>query len=165
VTTAYLGLGSNVDAQRNISHALSMLEQRFGKIRLSPIYLSAAVGFDGDDFINLVVALDTDLTAMELRDLLRDMEDRQGRQRDVPKFSDRTLDIDILLFGDSVMDTPSLQLPRPEILKFAHVLRPLADLAPGLAYPGLGLSLGELWEARGDHQARLVEINLAQLTG
>ena len=73
---------------------------------------------------------------LELRHYLRDLEDRYGRKRDVPKFSDRTLDIDILLYDDLVLLSPVLEIPRPEILKFAHVLKPLADLEPDLVHPG-----------------------------
>lgn len=146
MTTAYLGLGSNVDAERHLRVAVAALRATFGALRLSPVYRSRAVGFDGDDFINFAVALDTRLSAMELRGWLRDLEARYGRRRDVPKFSDRTLDVDILLFGNARSDDPELPLPRPEILRFAHVLRPLAELAPDIVYPGRSETLRELWE-------------------
>lgn len=153
--SAYLGLGSNVDAKRHIRLAVHALIKQFGDVELSPIYSSKAVGFEGDNFINLVARIETDLKPMELRHYLRTLEDKHDRERDVPKWSDRTLDIDILLFGDLVADSEKLTLPRPEILHFAHVLKPLADMAPNLIHPLEGLSYAELW-SRGDwSEARL----------
>jgi len=149
MTTAYLGMGSNIDAERNIRSGVRALRATFSQVTLSPVYRSRAVGFDGDDFINLVAAVETDLGPGALRDWLRDLEDRHGRRRDVPKFSDRVLDIDILLYGDQQLKRPGLQLPRPEILRFAHVLKPLADLAPTLRLPGDGRNLARIWSESG----------------
>lgn len=145
MTTAYLGLGSNQGAERNLGAAVKALRGTFGEVRLSPLYRSRAVGFEGDDFINFAAAIETGMDPMDLRAWLRELESRHGRRRDLPKFSDRTLDVDILMFGDLRSDDPELPLPRPEILRFAHVLRPLAELAPDLVYPGREESLGELW--------------------
>ena len=147
--TAFLGLGSNMDAKRHIKVAVHALIQKFGDAEISPIYRSKAVGFDGEDFVNLVARVQTELKPMELRHYLRTLEDAHGRDRDVSKWSDRTLDIDILLFDKLVTDNDKLKLPRPEILHFAHVLKPLADIAPDLVHPLEGLSYEELW-ARGD---------------
>jgi len=88
MSTAWLGLGSNVNAENNIRAGISALEETFSDVSLSPAYASTAVGFEGDDFINLVARVETDLQPAELREYLRDLEDRYGRQRDVPKFSD-----------------------------------------------------------------------------
>ena len=143
--TAYLGLGSNVDAEHHIRIAVHALINAFGDAEVSPIYRSRAVGFDGGDFINLVVRVQTAFKPMELRYFLRSLEDRYGRNREAPKWSDRTLDIDILLFDDLVIKTGKLILPRTEILKFAHVLKPLADIAPDLEHPGDGRAYAELW--------------------
>lgn len=145
MTIAYLGLGSNKDAERHLRAAVSALRETFGAVQLSPVYRSRAVGFEGDDFINFAAAIETGISALELRSWLRDLEARHGRRRDLPKFSDRTLDVDILLFGDLRSDDPELPLPRPEILRFAHVLRPLAELAPEVVYPGRSDTLRELW--------------------
>jgi 2-amino-4-hydroxy-6-hydroxymethyldihydropteridine diphosphokinase len=118
-------------------------------LECSPVYSSTSVGFDGDDFINLVARVETDLSPLELRDYLRDLEDRHGRKRDVPKFSDRSLDIDILLYDDLVLLSPVLEIPRAEILKFSHVLKPLADLDPDLVHPTELRSMLEIWESSG----------------
>lgn len=160
MSTAYLSLGSNVDAGRHICSAIHALHAAFATCRLSPIYRSKAVGFAGDDFINLVACVDTRLSPEELRRYLRDLEDRFGRDRSKPKFSDRTLDIDILMYDERVMISPELQLPRPEILKFAHVLKPLADLAPDLVHPGEDKTMAELWNSAGLDHVALEEIGL-----
>jgi 2-amino-4-hydroxy-6-hydroxymethyldihydropteridine diphosphokinase len=136
------------------------LRQRFARIRLSPAYCSAAVGFDGNDFINLVAAVETDMGPLELREFLHGLEDRHGRARNVPKFSDRTLDVDILLYDDLYLISPLLEIPRDEILTAAHVLKPLADLAPDLRHPVARQSMSRLWEAFPLQEAGLELIEL-----
>jgi 2-amino-4-hydroxy-6-hydroxymethyldihydropteridine diphosphokinase len=147
MSTAWLGLGSNIDAENRIRTCINELKNQFAVVDLSPVYSSKAVGFEGDDFINLVARVETGLEPLELRKFLRDLEDRHGRKRNVPKFSDRSLDVDILLYDDLVLFSPVLQIPRPEILKFAHVLKPLADLEPGLIHPLELCSMAEVWES------------------
>jgi 2-amino-4-hydroxy-6-hydroxymethyldihydropteridine diphosphokinase len=149
VSTAWLGLGSNVDAQSHIRAGIAALKETFGDVSLSPAYASTAVGFDGDDFINLVARIETDMQPIELRQYLRDLEDRYGRVRDVPKFSDRSLDIDILFFDDLVLRSPILEIPRAEILKFAQVLKPLTDLEPDLVHPSELRSMTDIWQSSG----------------
>jgi 2-amino-4-hydroxy-6-hydroxymethyldihydropteridine diphosphokinase len=141
----YLGIGSNVDAEAQIAAGISALREAFEDVRLSAAYRTRAVGFEGQDFINLVAQCTTDMQPLELKEWLKRLEDRHGRLRDVPKFSDRTLDIDILLYDDLWFRLPGLALPRPEIETFAHVLRPLADLAPELVHPSRGKRLAEMW--------------------
>jgi len=147
MTRAYLSLGSNLEPQAHLRAALVELRQRFGEIVVSPAYRFAAVGFAGPDFLNLAVGIETDLDASSLNDWLHALEDRQGRRRDVPRFSSRTLDIDIVLFGDQVIDGPGhLQVPRKE-LQESFVLQPLADIAPDALHPTLQRTIGELWQA------------------
>ena len=153
MSIAWLGLGSNVNAENHIRAGISELEQKFEGVSFSPVYSSTSVGFDGDDFINLVARVETDIQPVELRQYLRDLEDRYDRKRDVPKFSDRSLDIDILLYDDLVLLSPVLELPRAEIMKFSHVLKPLADLDPDLIHPIQLRSMAEIWESSGlDHE-------------
>ena len=147
MSTAWLGLGSNVNAETNIRSGITELKKKFKSISLSPAYTSTAVGFDGDDFINLIARVETELHPIQLRQYLRELEDRYGRKRDVPKFSDRTLDIDIVLYDDLVLVSPELELPRAEILKFSHVLKPLADLEPDLIHPTELRSMKDIWES------------------
>jgi 2-amino-4-hydroxy-6-hydroxymethyldihydropteridine diphosphokinase len=149
MSTAWLGMGSNIDAEAHIRAGIQELREKFGSITLSPVYTSTAVGFDGDDFINLVARIETDMQPLALRQYLRDFEDRNDRKRDVPKFSDRSLDIDILLYDDLVLHSPKLQIPRAEILKFSHVLKPLADLEPDLIHPTELRSMLEIWKTSG----------------
>lgn len=148
-STAWLGLGSNLNAEANIRAAINALQKDFYKASFSPVYASKSVGFDGDDFTNLVARVETKMQPVQLRHYLRDLEDHYGRKRDVPKFSDRSLDIDILLYDDLVVFSPLLEIPRPEILKFAHVLKPLADLDPGLVHPVELRTMAEIWASSG----------------
>ncbi len=149
MSIAWLGLGSNVNADTHIRAGIRELVEKFGNVSLSPAYASTAVGFDGEDFINLVARVETKMHPMELRQYLRDLEDRYGRKRNVPKFSDRSLDIDILLYDDLVVLSPVLEIPRAEILKFSHVLKPLADLDPELIHPTELRPMAEIWESLG----------------
>lgn len=142
----WLGLGSNIDAETNIRSAVTALQQAFGELQISPVYESDAVGFDGDRFINLVVGIKTSLGINEVNSTLKQIEDSQGRSREGDKFSARTLDIDILTFADLDLTEDGVNIPRHEILTYAFVLRPLADVAPEEIHPHLGLSYRTLWE-------------------
>lgn len=147
MSTAWLGLGSNVDAERHLASGIEALRAAFGAVQLSPVYRSLAVGFEGHDFLNLAAAIRTDMQPLDLKHWLNELESRHGRRRDVAKFSDRTLDVDILLYDDLWLISPELELPRAEVLQHAHVLRPLAELAPDLVHPVARRTLGELWAA------------------
>ncbi len=143
----YLSLGSNLEPRRHLPAAIRELREHFGAIGVSPAYRSAAIGFDGAEFVNLAVGLDTALSPKALNDWLHALEDRHGRRRDVPRHSDRTLDIDIVFYDDQVLDGPGhLQVPRKE-LQHAFVLRPIADIAPDFRHPVSGRSMAELWAA------------------
>jgi len=160
MSTAYLGLGSNVNARSNILGGIAALRETFDPVRLSPAYQTRAIGFKGDDFINLAARIETSLQPLELKQYLNELEDHHGRVRNVAKFSDRTLDIDILLYDDLYMVTPVIELPRPEILTFSHVLKPLADLAPDLLHPVQRKSIAEIWQAHADRSNRFERIEL-----
>ena len=142
---AYLSLGSNIEPRRYLAAAIAALRERFGELSVSPAYRSSAVGFAGADFINLAVGLETDLT-------LHALEDRNGRRRDVPRYSARTLDVDIVLYGDQVVHDGHLVIPRAE-LQLAFVLKPLADIAPDLVVPGETRTLAQRWAQHAEHAA------------
>lgn len=142
----YVSIGSNIEPQRHIRSAVKALRTRFGKLELSPVYESEAVGFRGANFLNLIAAFTSDEAPERIHSALRDIEDQNGRRRDGPQFSSRTLDLDLLLYDDVVLSDACLQLPRPEIADNAFVLKPLADLAPELRHPTLGLTMEQLWE-------------------
>ena len=151
MTTVLLSLGSNLQPQHYLQAAVAVLRERFGSISVSPAYRTPAVGFDGPDFLNNAVMLDTDLPLGELDDWLHAVEDAHGRDRSGPRFSDRTLDIDVVYYGDLVVEGPGhLRIPRPE-LKHAFVLKPLADIAPDFIDPVRGLSLQQMWQQHPQH--------------
>ena len=144
---AYLSLGSNQDALQHLARARSELEARFGPALFSPIYRTPAEGFEGADFLNAAAVIESDLDIVELDAWLHALEDAHGRRRDVPRFSDRPLDIDIVFFDELVFRGPgNLQVPRPE-LRHAFVLKPLADIAPDYREPLQGRRLDALWAA------------------
>ncbi|MGY3266706.1 2-amino-4-hydroxy-6-hydroxymethyldihydropteridine diphosphokinase [Lysobacter sp. HA35] len=148
---AYLSLGSNVEPERHLRAAVDALRARFGDVVASPIYRTPAVGFDGPAFLNSAAIIDSDLEPQPLNDWLHALEDAHGRDRSGPRFSDRTLDIDIVLFDDRVLDgAGNLRIPRAE-LKHAFVLRPLADIAPDVVVPGTERTLSQLWQAHADY--------------
>ena len=159
---AYLSLGSNLDPHAHLRAAVSALRAEFGEVQLSPVYATHAVGFEGPEFLNLAAAITTTKTPEALNDWLHALEDRHGRRRDVPRFSSRTLDVDIVLY-DNVVTTGRnhLELPRGELAKHAFVLRPMVDLAPDLVHPTLGVTLAELWRSfKGPREMRAVELPL-----
>lgn len=144
---ALLSLGSNEQPERHLRDAVHELRARFGVVVVSPVYRTPAVGFEGPDFLNCAAAIRSDLEPQALNDWLHALEDRHGRRRDVPRFSSRTLDVDIVYFDDRVMrGEGNLQLPRPE-LKHAFVLKPLADIAAEFVDPVQGRTLAALWAA------------------
>jgi len=125
--------------------ALQSLEARFGPLTVSPVYETGAVGFEGEPFLNLAVGLETTRDPGQVVQDLKAIEREQGRTPDSNGFKPRTLDLDLLLYDDLVLESGSFELPRDEILHHAFVLGPLVDIAPDLRHPVLGRSLAELW--------------------
>jgi 2-amino-4-hydroxy-6-hydroxymethyldihydropteridine diphosphokinase len=143
----YLGIGSNVAREANIAGALESLRERFAPLSVSPVYESKAVGFDGPRFHNLVVGFDTDLELLALHGELSEVEHCHGRRPQAPHNAPRPLDLDILLYGNRVLRTNGIEVPRRDILEYAFVLRPLADIAPDLRHPANGRRIADLWQA------------------
>jgi len=143
----YVSVGSNVDREANIRAAAQALRGHYGQLHMSAVYESRAVGFDGNDFYNLVIGFDTEEGPRAVAGTLKSIEDRQGRSRAAPRFSDRTLDLDLILYGDRVMREEGLLLPRPEVLEHAFVLKPLAEIAGNELHPVVNKTYGELWSA------------------
>jgi 2-amino-4-hydroxy-6-hydroxymethyldihydropteridine diphosphokinase len=157
----FVSIGSNVDPDHNVRSCISMLRRRFGRLQLSSVYRTAPVGFDGDDFYNLVAAFDTDEDAHGVAKALRGIEDRHGRVRDEAKWGPRTLDLDLLLYDDLVLDEAPLAIPRTEITEYAFVLGPLAELAGNQRHPVLGMTFSELWRSFDDGGHRLAPVDLS----
>ncbi|MEE8056723.1 MAG: 2-amino-4-hydroxy-6-hydroxymethyldihydropteridine diphosphokinase [Pseudomonadales bacterium] len=142
----YVSIGSNIDRYRHIAASLDALSAHFGALMISSIYESEAVGFEGNNFLNLVAGFNCDLTVGKLSFLLREIEYDNGRRRDSIKFGSRTLDIDILTYDDCVGEVDDIILPRDEITENAFVLLPLVDVAANSKHPALNKSYAELWQ-------------------
>ncbi|MCD1629545.1 MULTISPECIES: 2-amino-4-hydroxy-6-hydroxymethyldihydropteridine diphosphokinase [Marinobacter] len=146
MSRVYISVGTNIERYRHVTVALDALAGWFGDLTISPVYESESVGFEGSDFLNLVVGIDTGLSVGELSRRFKQLEADNGRARSAPKFSPRTLDLDILTYDDSVGVVDGVELPRAEILKNAFVLRPLADIAGAEMHPACRQTYQQLWQ-------------------
>jgi len=160
VTTVLVAAGSNVDPVASLRRALGSLASRYPVLRSSAAYRNRAVGFEGEDFVNLVLAIDTDDDVHAVIARLHEAEALCGRERLAPKWAPRSMDLDILLYGDRVCEEPGLVLPRPDLVRRAYMLGPAAEVAPGMRHPTLGATLAELWSQfpRDGHPMERVDI-------
>jgi 2-amino-4-hydroxy-6-hydroxymethyldihydropteridine diphosphokinase len=158
---AYLSLGSNIEPERNVSRCLKELMQAFPGLLASPVYRCPAEGFEGDDFYNLAVVIETDLDPQSLELRLKTIEHDLGRRRGSARFADRVIDIDLLMLDERVGDFGSLRLPRDEILRYPFVLKPLLDLLPEGTHPETGRALSAHWAEMSARGHALTEIELA----
>jgi 2-amino-4-hydroxy-6-hydroxymethyldihydropteridine diphosphokinase len=142
----FVAAGSNVRPEEHLAKASRELAREFPDVQFSPWYRNRAVGFEGEDFINFVVGFHTELPVREVLARLHTIEERCGRPRNAPKWAPRTMDLDILLYGDVVCEEPGLKLPRPDLLRRAFMLGPLADIAPEVVHPTEKLTIEELWQ-------------------
>jgi len=145
VTQIYVGIGSNIDRERHIGQGLAALRREFGGLTVSSVYESEPVGFNSDLFYNLVVGFNSDLDARQIWQRLRAIEISLGRPVASQKHTARTLDLDLLIFGDLIINDGQLKLPRQDIDLYAFVLAPLAEIAPGQKHPVHRQSYAELW--------------------
>ncbi|WP_416305508.1 2-amino-4-hydroxy-6-hydroxymethyldihydropteridine diphosphokinase [Neptunicella sp. SCSIO 80796] len=150
----YISLGSNIERHQHITAGLDALEQAFSTIQISSVYESEAVGFAGSHFYNLVAAASTSMSAEQVVQVLKQIEDNNGRVRGGKKFSPRTLDLDLLLYDDLVCEQP-VQLPRNEILFNAFVLLPLAEIAADSIHPIKQVNYATLWQQYDKSQQNL----------
>jgi 2-amino-4-hydroxy-6-hydroxymethyldihydropteridine diphosphokinase len=140
----YVSIGSNIERERNIDGALRALAAAYGKLQQSSVYESAAVGFDSAPFYNLVVGFETEDSPQAVQETLHRIEDRQGRSR-TAALAARTLDLDLLLYDDLVMQASKLVLPRDDIDRYAFVLGPLAEIAGERRHPVTGIRYADMW--------------------
>lgn len=145
VVAVFVSIGSNIERERWVREGVRLLGERFGPLRLSSVYESPAVGFSGAPFYNLVAGFGTTVPMPEVVTALRRIEDRCERDRDAPRYSSRTLDVDLLLYGDLVTSEGPVEVPRPEITRRAYVLGPLAEIAGELRHPVEGDTFATLW--------------------
>lgn len=164
MTRVFVAAGSNVDAERNLRLAARELVQTFGKVDFSPAYRNVAAGFEGDDFINFVAAFDTERPVREVIGELQRIEGLCGRERHAPKWAPRSMDLDILLYGEQVCDEPGLVLPRPDLLKRAYMLGPMADVGATVVHPLKQRTIAELWNEfdRAAHPLTRIELPLGE---
>jgi len=146
MTTVYLSIGSNIEREKHLRAGISALKKQFGTLILSSVYESDAVGFDGQPFLNLVAAFETEYPPEQVDALLDVIEKNNGRTREQKKFNPRTLDLDLILYGDYISQDPTLEIPRDEITQYAFVLEPLAEIAGELLHPVLKTSYDQLWQ-------------------
>jgi 2-amino-4-hydroxy-6-hydroxymethyldihydropteridine diphosphokinase len=158
----HVGIGSNIERERNVRAAIAAMRKRFGELDISRIYETEPVGFEGDPFYNMVATFDTDLPPMQLVDILREIENGNERDRQTPRLASRTLDLDLLLYGDLAVHQDGLTIPREDITRHAFVLRPLADIAGDTRHPVSGKTFAELWAAfdASEQPTRPVHIHL-----
>ena len=139
----HINIGSNEDRVSKLTLALKALEQEFSNIVISSLYESPAEGFEGNDFYNIGINATTDKATHEVRAVLKKIENDLGRDRNLAKFSARVIDLDLVLYDDAI--DALLNLPRTDILKYAYVLAPLAELSASKRHPIEGETYQELW--------------------
>ncbi|MCV6639131.1 2-amino-4-hydroxy-6-hydroxymethyldihydropteridine diphosphokinase [Candidatus Albibeggiatoa sp. nov. NOAA] len=142
----YISIGSNIEPKKYIRNSITALRQQYGQLQISSVYESEAVGFEGDNFYNLVVGAQTTDTPQQIQQTLRQIEHDNHRERNTAKFSARTLDLDLLLYDDWISKDESLDIPRDEIEKYAFVLQPLAEIAPHETHPQSKQTYQALWQ-------------------
>ena len=136
----FVGIGSNIDREKNIKSCVSILKDVYGDMMISPVYETESMGFDGPNFYNLVSCFETNQSVYELKNTLNEIENDHGRHFNETKFSSRTLDIDILYYDDLVLSDDKIQIPRKEICEYDFVLKPLVDLVPDFIHPTRNIS-------------------------
>lgn len=156
MTDVYIGVGSNIDPTVHIDQALWAMRNKFGRLDISHTYRNAAVGFAGEDFLNLVVAFESDRNLASVVHDLLEIELRIGKDFSTPRLSSQIIDLDLLLFGDLILRTDRLEIPRPETLTATYCLRPLAEMSPDRVHPVEGKTFSELWRShKGRHLERV----------
>ena len=140
----FVGFGSNLDAELNLRWALGELDRHFGACRRSGVYQSPALGFEGPDFLNMVVSFGVDSDADAVEEVLSALENERGRNV-ADRSGSRNLDLDLLLFGERV--DARRRLPRADVLRYPFVLAPLAEIAPDLHHPVTGVRISDAWAA------------------
>ena len=140
----FVGIGSNIDREKNIKSCIEILKDLYDNILISPVYETEAMGFNGPNFYNLVLSFETEENVYDLKNGLNQIENNHGRHFNETKFSSRTLDIDILYYDDLILSDDKVQIPRKEICEYDFVLKPLVDLVPDFIHPIRNISHKEM---------------------
>jgi 2-amino-4-hydroxy-6-hydroxymethyldihydropteridine diphosphokinase len=157
----YVAAGSNVEPEKNLARACREIASTWGDVHFSRAYRNEAVGFEGPEFINMVLGFRTDDSLGAVLARLRDIEVLCGRPRNAPKWASRSMDLDVLLYGDRVEKTADYTLPRPDLLKRPYMLGPMAEIAPGVKHPIAGRTIGELWQEFDRHAHAMIAVDIA----
>jgi len=142
----YISIGSNIDAEMNLKNACRALRNEYGQLSISSVYRNASFGFEGDDFLNAVMSFSTEQSPQEVLEVMTRLHHQAGRKKSQIRFGPRALDLDLLLYGDSVIDEPGIRIPRRDILLHGYVLGPMAELAPEQKHPVTGETMAKLWD-------------------
>lgn len=161
MTPVYVAAGSNLEPEQNLARACEEIVHTWPDAIFSRAYTNKAVGFDGPDFINLVVGFHTAHPLDFVIARLRSIETHCGRPRYAPKWASRTMDLDVLLFGDRVEKTAEYTLPRPDLLKRPYMLGPMAEIAPDVRHPTAHKTVGELWAEFDRDGHEMVPVSIA----
>ena len=143
----FIGIGSNVNREKNIRSGVKSLRSLYGELIVSPVYESNAYGFEGDNFYNLVIGIHTNSSPQMLLETMHEIENSHGRVRNLPTLLSRTLDLDLLIYGDFVCHRDDLDIPRADIVKYSFTLGPLADIAGEFRHPESGELISNIWQA------------------
>ncbi len=154
----YVSVGSNIRPKDNLKLACDNLSHAYGDLQLSPVYRSRPVGFEGDDFLNMVVGFQTFEKPQSLLEQFEVLHQAAQRERQANPYSPRTLDLDLLLYGTLV--SRQLNIPHHDIDKYPFVIGPLAELAPRLEHPVSGQTMAELWEKFDRSQCPMQRVDL-----
>ena len=159
-TKIFLSLGSNIDPEENLKYACRELKKTFGNIQISSVYKNKPIGFESNDFLNMVVKVKSTFNPNEMLDLLRSLEIATGREVGTGAFDSRALDIDMILFGDLVHPDKPFKIPRNDIELYSFVLCPLAEIEPDGIHPVIGKTFKDLWEDFDQEEHLLEKVSL-----
>ena len=146
MTLIAVSFGSNINRESNIRASVKEIRARYPQAIFSPVVKSEAVGFKGPYFLNLAASYRSNLGIQDVLTELHRIEDQLGRVRSKDEMSSRTIDLDLLLYGEGIFYDQGFDVPRKEILDSAHVLKPLSDILPHMVHPVTGETLGTLWD-------------------
>ncbi len=154
-TNIHVNIGSNINRDTNIKKALELLNKNFKNITTSSIYESEAIGFEGNAFYNIGVNIFTTKSCKKILKILNDIEKKMGRDKTKPKFSDRNIDLDLVLYGDMINKT--LNIPRNDITKYAFTLAPIVELMPNKLHPKLQKTFKEIYSAMQSKEKQILK--------